>query len=136
MRKVLAFCTIIFLVGLISAFSVPGTFTVSPQDDEATSGGGTGGGSGGDQESSLDVEECEEDLRCDEWGECIQFSQFRTCTDINNCELPNPRIEKTFCVPDDFDIGETLQEESPIFHLPNWVALSISAIFLIFLELE
>jgi len=61
----------------------------------SSSGGGSGGSSGGGGgrntgtthiiQEELSSKGCIENWECEEWKNCIDGSQERTCTDINNC---------------------------------------------------
>ncbi|MFC1697680.1 hypothetical protein ACFL1H_05080, partial [Nanoarchaeota archaeon] len=67
-----------FDVAHFTSFSSEGT--VTPPS--------TGGGRGGAQ---IDLA-CDPEWQCDEWSECIDGTQSRTCEDMNGCSLTNYRI--------------------------------------------
>ncbi|MBW2965767.1 cadherin repeat domain-containing protein [Candidatus Woesearchaeota archaeon] len=71
-----------------------GTESNKPSEIQSCSSGGGGGGNGKD---------CIPEWECGKWGECINQTQTRICTDLNNCnnntEMP-PTEKKCKCKED------------------------------------
>ena len=58
---------------------------------------------------SAGLEECEEDWSCDEWSECMDGRQIRSCSDLNKCNTTkNKPTEEQSC-----EMGVTGEEEVP-----------------------
>jgi len=61
----------------------------------STSSGGGGGGSGGGGGGGSCTYDENYDWECDEWSECVNDAQTRTCKEVNNCEGTFRRPEVT-----------------------------------------
>ncbi|MFP4112188.1 MAG: hypothetical protein ACLFPQ_06095 [Candidatus Woesearchaeota archaeon] len=65
----------------------------------------------GDDTLAIYIEgSCTENWDCDSWGDCVDGTQTRTCTDLNECgttdERPNPFESRSCTVDDDDDDDE------------------------------
>jgi hypothetical protein len=75
---------------------------------------GDGGNGNGDGPGGTVGGECEENWTCSDWGPCINGTQTRTCTDLNECNTTEDKPpESQSCIEEPED-NETAPPDGPL----------------------
>jgi len=129
-----------FSLNLITAFTVSGSFNITPENvihppQPLDTGGDEGGGGGGILTNKSSEESCVSSWTCTKWEACIETIQNtsiqnRACTDINQCKEPFTKLETRECqrkiieeIPKRIEDIDKKIEDIP--QLPVWIIILI-----------
>jgi len=102
MKNAIFFLLLILIIGNVSGFTIPGKFNIEgeTQSGETQDSRGNTGGNGGSRIVNETPEICEENWKCENFGDCSDGIKNKTCIDLNNCSPKKTEFSKCFSFGD------------------------------------